>query len=83
MGIHADDLVLQIRRALVDTETTPTMSESVFVGDGTTGWQNRDGRIWFECIGRDWFRGFRVTVEVKDLDEMNWDKQTGEFDATE
>jgi hypothetical protein len=83
MGIHGSDLVHTITEALVRDDLTPTMSEPRYEGDGTTGWPNRDGKIWFECVGRDWFRGFRVTVEVKEVDDMEWDLQTGEWDAPE
>lgn len=73
MGVHGDDIVRAIRAALAGEISNPFVAS----GQATTqsevritpnpeqeGWANRDGKLEFDCIGRDWFRAFRVTVEV-------------------
>jgi hypothetical protein len=78
MGIHADDILREIRLALTATGTARTQSQvrcyprSLEKGETPTNtWRNRDGRLEFECVGRDWFRAFRVTVEAMPVEEFD------------
>jgi hypothetical protein len=75
MSIHGDDLVLTIRKALADADIARTQSEvRMYPNAENDGWKNRDGRLEFDCIGREWFRAFRVTVEAIPVDDFR-----GEF----
>ena len=85
MGIHGDDVVRVIRDALKVTETAPTQSEvrmrpRPLEPDETpaSNWARRDGRLEFDCVGRDWFRAFRVTVEALPQEEFR-----GEYGSDE
>jgi hypothetical protein len=85
MGIHGDDVVLTIRRALKEGETCPTQSEVRMhprpFAEGETAdntWRHRDGKLVFDCVGRDWFRAFRVTVEAIPVNEFK-----GEYGSEE
>lgn len=71
MGIHANDVVVTIRKSL--SETCPMSTEPRYFGNGKPGWSNRDGTIQFDAVGKDWFRAFRITVEVIDIDEIQDD----------
>lgn len=71
MGIHGDDIVRSIRSHLKDVDIAGTQSEVRIYPrplelneTETSNWARRDGRLEFDCMGRDWFRAFRVTVEV-------------------
>lgn len=70
MGVHGDDIVRTIREALADERFSAQapMQTGVRITPNAErdGWQRRDGRLEFECVGRDSFRGFRITVEVID-----------------
>jgi hypothetical protein len=85
MGVHGDDIVLEIRRVLVDHNVAPTVSEVRIYPrplneheTAESNWSRRDGRLEFDCIGRDWFRAFRVTVEALPVDAFQ-----GEFGSDE
>lgn len=58
-----------IRLALAETDTARSQTVVSTTPDPEQGWPNRDGRHVFDVVGRDWFRAFRITVEVVDVDE--------------
>lgn len=62
MGIHGDEIIQAIRRAL--SEIAGTQSEVRMTPNPEQSWRNRDGKFEFDAIGRDGIRAFRVTVEV-------------------
>ena len=72
MGVHGSEVVHAIRAALrgetddpfVLTPQAPTQSETKITPNPDRAWPNRDGTLVFDCIGRDYFRAFRITVEV-------------------
>lgn len=70
MSIHGDDVVIQIRKGLIAAHLAPSMTDVRHEPNPEQGWPNRDGTLQFDCVGRDCMRGFRVTVEVVDLDEV-------------
>jgi hypothetical protein len=71
MGIHGDDVTRVIRQALSESDTCNTQSQIFYTLPGITGWPVRDGRQHFYAMGRDWFRAFKITVEV--VDESEWE----------
>lgn len=90
MGVHADDVVRTVRDALKVTDMCPTQSEVRIhprpLAEGetpTNTWQNRDGRLEFDCIGRDWFRAFRVTVEALPVDDFQGEHGSDEWTVVE
>ena len=70
MGIHTDDLAIWARQAIA--EYCPVVG-SLRCPDG----KMRDTKIQFDVVGRDWFRTFRVTVEVIEQDDFQGDFQAG------
>ena len=71
MGVHADDVVLAIKKALPGTCDMAT--ESWYSENREPGCGIRDAAIQFDAVGRDWFRAFRITVEVIDQDQIKGD----------
>jgi hypothetical protein len=77
MGIHGDDVVREIREAF-------EKSGNLWCGDvhlhpkpdETDGWRYRDGKLAFDAVGRDMFRGFRITVEVIPVDDADWPSES-------
>lgn len=65
--MHGDDIVRTIREALREDRfgaQAVTQSEVRMTPNAVMGWPNRDGKLEFDCIHRDWFRAYRVTVEA-------------------
>lgn len=59
MGIHVDDLAIVLCSALEDTPTAHCY-EWVYEGE------RRDEPITVYATGRDWFRHFKIRIEVVD-----------------
>jgi len=71
MTIHVDDLALTIWQAVRDQ--APTRTE--FLSDDPM----RDTPISFCCVGRDWVRRFRITVETITEEDFEGDYQHSQF----
>lgn len=80
MGVHGSEVVHAIRAALrgevddpfVISPQAPTQSEIKVTPNPDKTWANRDGTLSFDCIGRDYFRAFRIIVEVlPSVDDFN------------
>lgn len=71
MGMHASDVAHYMRQALLVSDMSVTPTEVVQLGHPEAGWPNRDGtqRFLAVCPGS-FARGFKVTVEVIDADEV-------------
>lgn len=64
MSVHGDDVVMAIRRGLLQYPTCESMTDVRIEPNPEQGWPNRDGRLQFDAVGRDWTRAFRITVEA-------------------
>jgi hypothetical protein len=72
MGVHGSEIVHAIRAALagevgdpfVVSPQAPTQGDIRIESNPEQGWENRDGKLTFDVVGRDWFRAFRITVEA-------------------
>lgn len=86
MSVHGDDIVITIRRALAAPELSAQASMQTDVRihpNPEQGWKNRDGRLVFDCVGRDWIRAFRVTVEAIEIDECEGELGSDEWVVVE
>jgi hypothetical protein len=87
MGIHGDDVVRVIRAALVRADTCNMQSAVRSTpNEAADGWKIRDGRLEWDAVGRDWFRGFRITVEaipVESVGEVDRAADDGSFQIEE
>ena len=69
MTVHASDVAVVIREALVAETMVGSVSEWRNTPNPDQGFKNRDGRYELVTIGRDCVRGFRVTIEAIPLEE--------------
>lgn len=84
MSVHASEIVGAIRAALagntedpfVRSVQAPTQSDLIVTPNPDQPWKNRDGKIEFDCVGRDWIRAFRVTVEAIPVQDFRGDFQS-------
>lgn len=71
MADHANDIAYRMRQALLERGMSVTPVEVIEQGPPEAGWPNRDGTQQFEAVHSNSFnRGFRVTVEVVNADEV-------------
>ena len=70
MSVHVDDLGIVICEALQETETCKTILPWEFP-EG----KQRDKKIVISAVGRDWFRGFHITIEALDPYDIEGDFQ--------
>jgi hypothetical protein len=64
---------MTMRGALADAAhgaEAPSQSTPRVHPNAEQDWPNRDGRIEFEVIHRDWLRGYRITVECIPLEDV-------------
>ncbi len=77
VSVHGDDVMGAIREVLLQ-HNCPRMSE-IRAEAKTEGGLRRDGTLYMEGISYEWWRAFRITVEVIDPREVTFDAQTGEW----
>jgi hypothetical protein len=69
--MHANDVAYEMRQALLVSDMSVTPVEITQLGDPANGWPNRDGTQQFLAVCPGSFaRGFKVTVEVIDADDV-------------
>jgi hypothetical protein len=69
MTVHANDIVFIIRNALKESNTAPSQSGILVIPNDENTYPNRDGTLIFECVGRDFVRAFRISVQAIDTED--------------
>lgn len=72
MTIHANDIANTIRKALKDpayNAQAPSQSGILVTPNNENLYPNRDGKLTFDCVSRDYNRAFRITIEAIKVDD--------------